>query len=86
MHLISLCLVTSVVDPNRLCSHPDPDPISHVLTDPDPAPEPSRIQIIWDLDLTEIFKDFLGIKSFTVVKKLFWGPTLSSQLILSQFL
>jgi len=35
---------TSVVDPNRLCSDPDPDPGSHVRLDPDPAPEPNRIQ------------------------------------------
>jgi len=41
----------SVVDPNRLCS--DPDPGSHVHSDPDPDParDPNRIRINSDLDL-----------------------------------
>jgi len=41
---------TSVVDPNRPCS--DPDPYSHVHSDPDPdpAPDPNRIRINSDPD------------------------------------
>jgi len=36
-------LVPCVVDPNRLCS--DPDPGYYVNSDPDPAPDPNRIRI-----------------------------------------
>ena len=35
---VPLSFVNSVVDPNRLCS--EPDPVSHVHSDPDHAPDP----------------------------------------------
>ena len=38
MHGITIILESSVVDPNRLCS--DPDPGSHVHSDPDLDPDP----------------------------------------------
>jgi len=45
---------SSVVDPNRLYSYPDPDPGSHVHSDPDPALDPNRIRINSDPDPTYI--------------------------------
>jgi len=35
---------SSVVDPNRLCSDPDPDPGFHVHSDPDQAPDPNEYE------------------------------------------
>jgi len=45
---------SSVVDPNRFCS--DPDPGSHVRSDP--APDPNRIRINSDLDPAIIVQIF----------------------------
>jgi hypothetical protein len=47
------------VDPNQFCS--DPDPASHVHSDPDLALEPSMIQIHLDLDTAQIFQ--INLKS-----------------------
>jgi len=52
--LLRITVPISVVDPSRLCLHPDPDPDpgSHIHSDPDPdvAPELNRIRINSDLD------------------------------------
>ena len=67
---------SSVVDPNRLCS--DPDPTSHVHSDPDPALEPNRIRIRSDPD-----PDPAYIFHFVIfVKILFLVLKFSLQLIL----
>jgi len=47
----------NVVDPNRLCL--DPDPGSHVHSDPDPAQDPKRIRTNSDPDPTKIYLIFL---------------------------
>jgi len=44
---------SSVVDQNRPCVDPDPDPASHVYLDPDPAPEANRIRIRSDQHLAK---------------------------------
>ena len=57
------------MDPNRLCS--DPDPGSHVHSDPDPAPgseqDPNKFGSRSDLNLS----NFRKIKALTVVKMIF---------------
>ena len=52
------------MDPNRLCSDPDPDPGSHVRSDPDQALDPNRILINSDRDPdpTQIVQIFLKSK------------------------
>ena len=51
---------SSVVDPNLLCS--DPDPGSNVHSDWDPAPDPNRVRINTDPDTTYIVQIFLKSK------------------------
>jgi hypothetical protein len=70
----------SVVDPNRLCS--DPDPASHVHSDPDPAPgseqDPNKFGSGSNLNMS----NFLKIKDLTVVKMIILVLKFSSQVIL----
>jgi len=70
-----ICVLNSVVDPNRLCSDPDPDSHVHSYPDPDPAPgseqDPNKFGSRFDLNLS----NFLKIKALTVVKMRFLVPT-----------
>jgi len=75
-HTVPVC---SVVHPNQLsiCEDPDPDPGSHVRSDPDPAGIDQDLNKFgFGSDLS--FSNFLQIKAFPIGKMLLLGLKVSS--------
>jgi len=66
------------VDPNRLCS--DPDPGYHVHSDPDPAPDPNKFGS--GSGSYQNFSNFLETKALAVIKIIVLILKLFFQLIL----